>query len=180
MNFDLANLLSQFTGSATTANAADHFDKVAQSAPPELLSQGLSAMFHSDQTPPFGQMAAQLFGQADPTQRAGMLNQILGGMGPGVLASLFNGAQGGGLGAILGRLSQAGAAPAPLTPDEASKLTPEQVQVIASHAEQHNPGIVDQLSGFYVQHAGLIKTLGGAALSIALAKMATMAQGHQG
>ena len=180
MSFDLASLLSRFTGSATTADAADHFDKVAQAAPPELLSQGLSAMFHSDQTPPFGQMAAQLFGQANPTQQASMLNQILGGMGPGVLASLISGAQGGGLGAILRQLTQGGAAPAPLTPDQASQLTPEQVQVIASHAEQHNPGIVDQMSGFYAQHAGLIKTLGGAALSIALARMATMAQGHQG
>ena len=177
MSFDLASLLSQFTGSATTADTVDHFDKVAQSAPPELLSQGLSTMFHSDQTPPFGQMAAQLFGQANPTQRAGMLNQILGGMGPGVLASLVSGAQGGGLGAILRQLTQGGSAPVPVTPDQASQVTPEQVQVIASHAEQHNPGIVDDMSRFYAQHAGLIKTLGGAALSIALAKMAQVHQG---
>ncbi len=172
MSFDLGSLLSQFMGGGTTANTTDQFDKVAQSAPPDLLSQGLSAMFHSDQTPPFGQMAAQLFGQSNPTQQAGMLNQILGSMGPGVLASLVNGAQGGGLGAILGQLTHGGAAPANITPDQASKLTPEQVQVIASHAEQHNPGIVDQISGFYAQHAGLIKTLGGAALTIALTKMA--------
>lgn len=172
MSFDLASLLSQFTGSAKTANAADHFDKVAQSAPPELIKQGLSAMFHSDQTPPFGQMAGQLFGQASPTQQSGMLNQILTGMEPGVLASLVNGAKGGGLGAILGALTHGGAAPATLTPDQASQLTPEQVQVIANHAEQHNPGVVDELSGFFAQHAGLIQTLGGAALSIALTKMA--------
>ncbi len=172
MGFDLGSLLSQFTGGGTAANATDHFDKVAQSASPDLLSQGLSAMFHSDQTPPFGQMTGQLFGQANPNQQAGMLNQILSGMGPGVLASLVNGAQGGGLGAILGQLTHGGTAPATITPDQASKLTPEQVQVIASHAEQHNPGIVDEMSGFYAQHAGLIKTLGGAALTIALAKMA--------
>ena len=172
MGFDLGSLLSQFTGGGTVANAPDHFDKVAQSASPDLLSQGLSAMFRSDQTPPFGQMAGQLFGQANPSQQAGMLNQILAGMGPGVLASLVNGAQGGAIGAILGQLTQGGTAPATITPDQASKLTPEQVQVIASHAEQHNPGIVDEMSGFYARHAGLIKTLGGAALTIALAKMA--------
>ena len=177
MGFDLGSLLSQFTSSGTVANAPDHFDKVTQSASPGLLSQGLSAMFHSDQTPPFGQMAGQLFGQANPNQQAGMLNQILAGMGPGVLASLVNGAQGGGLGAILGQLTQGGTAPAAITPDQASKLTPEQVQVIASHAEQHNPGIVDQMSNFYAQHTGLIKTLGGAALTIALAKMAEKHQG---
>ena len=172
MGFDLGSLLSEFTGSGTTANAPDHFDKVAQSASPDLLSQGLSAMFHSDQTPPFAQMAGQLFGQANPNQQAGMLNQILASMGPGVLASLVNGAQGSGLGAILGQLTQGGSASATVTPDQASKLTPEQVQVIAGHAEQHNPGIVDEMSGFYAQHSGLIKTLGGAALTIALAKMA--------
>ena len=172
MGFDLGSLLSQFTGGGNAANATDHFDKVAQSASPDLLSQGLSAMFHSDQTPPFAQMAGQLFGQANPNQKAGMLNQILASMGPGVLASLVNGVQGGGLGAILGQLTQGGTAPATITPDQASKLTPEQVQVIASHAEQHNPGIVEEMSGFYAQHAGLIKTLGGAALTIALAKMA--------
>jgi hypothetical protein len=177
MGFDLGSLLSQFTGGGSAANAADHFDKVAQSASPDLLSQGLSAMFRSDQTPSFGQMAGQLFGQANPSQQAGMLNQILAGMGPGVLASLINGTQGGGVGSILGQLTQGGTAPAAITPDQASKLTPEQVQVIASHAEQHNPGIVDEMSGFYAQHAGLIKTLGGAALTIALAKMAERHQG---
>lgn len=177
MGLDLGSLLSQFTGGGTAANATDHFDKVAQTASPDLLSQGLSAMFHSDQTPPFGQMAGQLFGQANPSQQAGMLNQILAGMGPGVLASLISGAQGGGLGAILGKLTQGNTASLTITPDQASKLTSEQVQVIASHAEQHNPGIVDQMSGFYAQHAGLIKTLGGAALTIALAKMAEQHRG---
>ena len=34
----------------------------------------------------------------------------------------------------------------------------------------------DKMSGFYAQHPGLVKTLGSAALSIALAKMA---QSHQ-
>ena len=172
MGFDLGSLLSQFTSTGTAANAADHFDKVSQTASPDLLKDGLSAMFHSDQTPPFGQMAGQLFGQANPGQQAGMLNRILASMGPGVLASLVNGAQGGGLGAILGQLTQGGTTTPAITPDQASKLTPEQVQTIATHAEQHSPGIVEEMSGFYAQHAGLIKTLGGAALTVALAKMA--------
>lgn len=178
MSFDLGSLLARFTGSGTVANATNHFDTVAQSASPDLLSQGLSAMFHSDQTPPFGQMVGQLFGQANPNQRASMLNQILAGMGPGVLAALVNGTQGGALGATLGQVTQQGSAgTATITPDQASQLTPEQVQVIAGHAEQHNPGIVDEMSAFYAQHAGLIKTLGGAALTIALTKMAQVHQG---
>ncbi len=177
MGFDLSSLLSQFVSGGSAANATDHFDKVAQNASPDLLSQGLSAMFHSDQTPPFGQMAGQLFSQANPSQQAGMLNQLLTSMGPTVLASLVNGAGGGALGGILGQLTQGGTAPATITPEQASKLNPEQVQVIASHAEQHSPGIIDSMSGFYAQHAGLIKTLGGAALTIVLAKMAERHQG---
>ena len=175
MGFDLGSLLSQFTGSGTAANAPDHFQQVSQSASPGLLSEGLAAMFHSDQTPPFGQTAGQLFGQANPSQQAGMLTQLLGGMGPSVLASLVAG--GGALSNILGKLAPGSAAPLAITPAQASQLTPEQVQQIAEHAEQHSPGIIDKMSGFYAEHPGLIKTLGGAALSIALAKMA---ESHNG
>ena len=176
MGFDLGNLLSQFASGGNAANASDQFHQVAQNASPDLLREGLSAMFKSDQTPAFGQMAGQLFGQANPNQQAGMLNQMLSSMGPSVLASLAAGAGGGALSGILGRLTQGGAMPAAVTPEQASQLTPEQVQTIATHAEQHSPGIIDKMSGFYAQHPGLVKTLGSAALSIALAKMA---QSHQ-
>ena len=128
-------------------------------------------MFKSNQTPAFGQMAGQLFGQANPSQQAGMLNQMLGSMGPGVLASLLGGAGGAGLSGILGQLS-GGAKPVALTPEQASTFTPAQVQDIAHHAEQNSPGLVDKMSAFYAEHPGLVKTLGGAALAIALAKMA--------
>lgn len=173
MALDLGGLLSQFLGGGTApADAQQHFDKVAQNAPPDLLSQGLSAMFRSDQTPPFNQMAGQLFGNATPAQQAGMLNQLLAAMGPAALASLAG--SGGALGGALGGLLQGGqgGAPATITPAQASTLTPEQVQVIASHAEQHDPGIVDKMSSFYAEHSSLVKTLGGAALTIALAHMA--------
>ncbi len=177
MGFDLSGLLSQFVSNGTASNAPDHFEQVAQTASPQLVSQGLSAMFHSDQTPPFGQMAGQLFGQANPNQQAGMLNQLLGSMGPSVLASLASQASGGALSGLLGNLTHGGGAPAVVTPEQASQIAPEQVQQIASHAEQHIPGIIDRMSGFYAEHPGLIKTLGGAALTIALARMA---QSHPG
>ena len=172
MGFDLGSLLSQFSGGANSANAPEQFQQVAQNASPDLLSQGLAAMFHSDQTPPFGQMAGQLFGQANAGQQAGMLTQLLAGMGPTALAALTSGAGGGTLAGILGKLAPGGSAPAVVTPEMASRLTPDQVQQIATHAEQHSPGIVDMMSGFYAEHPGLVKTLGSAALSIALAKMA--------
>ena len=170
MAFDLGGLLSQFTGGGSTANATDQFHQVAQNAPPDLLSQGIAALFHSDQTPPFSQIAGQLFSQANPGQQAGMLNQLLSAMGPAVLASLAGAAGSGALGGILTQTASAGTPN--VTPEQAAALTPEQVQLIASHAEQHNPGIVEKMSGFYAEHPGLVKTLGSAALAIALAKMA--------
>lgn len=180
MGFDLGSLLQQYlnTGTAPAQDAQDHYQQVAQNAPPDLLSQGLSAMFHSDQTPAFGQMAGQLFGQANPDQQAGMLNQILGHVDPSVLSSILGGAGGGALGGILGQLGHTGSgAPPAISADQAATLTPEQVQDIATRAEQHSPGIVEKMSGFYAEHPGLVKTLGGAALAIALAKMSEAQRG---
>lgn len=180
MAFDLGNLLQQYLGGAAAPNPQQteaHFDQAAQGAPTDVLSSALSAMFKSDQTPAFGQMAGQMFGQANPNQQAGMLNSMIASMGPAVLASLLSkgGSPGGGvlgnLGGLLGQLTGGGAAPQ-LTPAQASQLSPEQVQVIADHAEKANPGIIDQMSAFYAEHPTLVKTVGGAALSIALAKMA--------
>ena len=173
MSFDLGNLLQQFTGtSANPAQAEQHFDQVAQAAPQGQLSQGLSQAFRSDQTPPFPQMAAQLFGNSDPTQRAGMLNQILSSIGPGVLASLAGGAVSGGLGNLFGGGATGQQTTPQITPEQAAQMTPEQVRQIAEQAEQHNPSVVDRMGDFYAQHPALVKGLGGAALAIALGHMA--------
>jgi hypothetical protein len=65
-----------------------------------------------------------------------------------------------------------GRAGAQLTPDQAQKVPPEVVQELGAHAEKANPSIIDSLSSFYAQHSSLVKTLGGAALTVALAKVA--------
>ena len=156
----LLDLLAQVAGNAN-GPSDHHFDQIAQQASPDLLGQGLSDAFRSDQTPPFGQMVGQLFGQSNGGQQAGMLNSILASLGPAVLAGVAGGA--------LGKMLRPGATQ--LTPDQASRLSPQQVQEIASHAEQHSPGIVDQIGQFYAQHPTLVKTVGGAALAIALSKM---------
>lgn len=181
MAFDLGSLLRQYTGnngsSVAPADVENHFDQVAQNASPEVVSDGLSAAFRSDATPPFGQMVGQLFGAGNPNQRAGMLTNLIAGLAPAVLSSLGSGGGGGGggLGGILGRLlpggAGGGAAPT-VTADQASRVTPAEVEQIAQHAEQHNPGVVDRMSGFYAQHPELIKGLGAAALAIAMGRMA--------
>jgi hypothetical protein len=169
MGFDLGSLLQQYASSnpANPGQAENDFEQVAQNAPQADLAQGVTQAFRSDQTPPFPQMVGQLFGQSDSGQRAGMLNQLLGSLGPGVLSSIAGGA----LGNLFGGHGNASAAPQ-LTPQQASTMTPEQVQQIAEQAEQHNPGIVDRMGDFYAQHPQLVKGLGGAALALVLGHMA--------
>jgi len=164
MAFDLGNLLQQYIGGAVANNgkAADDFDQVAQNAPRASIAQGIASALRSDQTPPFPQMVSQLFGQSNPDQRAGMLNNLIGGAGGGLLSSVAGGA----LGKIFGgNTSQ-------VTPEQAAQVSPEQVQELAEKAQQQNPGIVDRMSDFYAEHPTLIKAAGGAALAVALGYMA--------
>jgi hypothetical protein len=171
MAFDFGNILQQYLGGGASANphqASDDFDRVAQSAPRTDVAQGVTQALRSDQTPPFSQMVGQLFNNGDSGQRAGMLNQLLGGIGPGVLSSIAGGA----LGSLFGHGNSSGGGAPRITPDQASTMTPQQVQEIAEKAEQHNPGIVDKMGDFYAQHPQLVKGLGGAALALVLGHMA--------
>lgn len=173
MAFDLGNLLNQYlgggAGGGNLSQANDDFDRVAQNAPPDVLARGVTGALRSDQTPPFPQMVSQMFGQSNPNQRAGMLNQLLATLGPTVLASLAN--RGGGLGG-LGGLFGGGNAPTQVTPEQASQVSPEEVRELAEKAEQENPSIVDRMGDFYAQNPTLVKAIGGAALAIALGHMA--------
>ena len=162
---DILQHYAQPTAPAASDTAQAHYDEVSRTAPPEVIGEGLGDAFRADHTPPFGQMVGQLFGQSDPQQRAGVLNQLLGAVGPGVLATLGGG--------ILSRLTgQSNAAVPQVTPQQASQLTPEQVQEIATHAQQNDPSVVDKIGGIYAQHPQLVKTLGSAALAVVLAGVA--------
>lgn len=171
----LLDILGQYgSGAGASGDAIDHYDQVAREAPPAQLADGLAAAFRSEQTPPFPQMLARMFGQADPRQRAGILNQLLASLGPAAIAALANGP--------LRQIFQRGApAPAPgpvvITPDQAAQVTPEQAQEVAQHAQAHQPSIVDSMGDFFSRHRDLVKTLGGAALAIALARMANNRRG---
>jgi hypothetical protein len=167
----VGNLLQQYAGggSATpSADVHDHFDQVAKAAPQSTIASGLAAAFQSGQTAGFGPMLGTLFSNSSGEQKAGLLNQLLGSVNPAMLTTVLSGA---GLSGVLGSLGSGSGAPQ-ITPEQAQKISPEVVQQLATHAQSTNPSIVDSVSGFYAQHSGLIKTLGGAALTVALAKVA--------
>jgi hypothetical protein len=152
----------------------DDYDRFAQAAPPDAVADGLAAAFRSDRTPPFPQMASQMFGRAGGAQRASILNMLLATVGPMVLQQILarrqagpsSGAQGG----VLGQILRGGAAPH-ITPEAADQLDPKDLEEIAQEAEKKDPSIVDKLSQVYAQNPQLVKMLGGAALAIALGHM---------
>ena len=176
MNFDLGQLMERYLAggnAADTASAEDHFHSLSQTASPGSLRTGLEAMFRSDATPSFGDMAGRLFGESNAGQQSGTLNALLTGMGPKALGSLLSGGAGAGLAGMLGGMIGGDGKPV-LSDEQAAQFTPAQVAEIAAHAEQHEPGIVARMSGFYAEHPMLVKTLGGAALSVALTRMASL------
>jgi hypothetical protein len=105
-------------------------------------------------------MLSNLFSQSNAQQRAGILNQLLGAVGPS-LAS-------GGLGASLANLLKGGTQ---VTPQQAEQVQPEAVQQLAAHAEKNNPSIIDEASNFYAQHPKLVQGLGAGALALIMSHM---------
>jgi hypothetical protein len=157
---DLGGLFQKITSGGT--NPEQHFDEVAKAVPCSSLADGLAAAFRSNETAPFAEMASQLFSNGNPNQQAGLLNSLLSSVGPGVLASLG----GGGLASLL-RPGQTS-----ITPEEAAKVDPAEVQNLAEHVEKRDPSIIDRVSEIYAQHPTLVKTLGAAAVGIAMRKIA--------
>lgn len=155
-----------------TSTEAD-FDEVAPQVSPEALGDGIAHAFRSEQTPAFGSMVQQLFGGSDPTQRAGLLNQLVRRLGPALLGTLAGGIFGNRARANDSLPSPAGAGTLPtIGAAEAAQVTPEQVREIAEQAEKADPGVLDQVGSFYAKHPDVVKMLGGAALAIALGRIA--------
>ena len=154
----LLDMLAQAVGGN---NSSQQFNEVAQNAPSDILAKGLAAAFRSDQTPAIGNMVGELFGQSNGSQQAGMLNQLMAALGPTVMAGLAGG--------TLGKIMSPGQTQ--ITPEQASQLSPQQVQDVVNHANEVHPGVADQLGAFYAQHKGLINTLGGIAATVAMMKM---------
>jgi hypothetical protein len=161
---NLGGIVDQFTrGSASDADVHAAYDQVASAVPQSSLASGLGHAFKSDQTPPFEQMVSGLFGQSNPDQKAGLLNQLVGSLGPGggsqILSSL-------GLGGLAGALTGGN-----VTPQQAQQVSPEAVQTLARHAAAQDPSVMDKAAGFYAQHPTLVKAIGAGALALLMSRI---------
>ena len=91
MNNSVEGLLQQISNQGNepvSSEAQEQFHQIAQSTPPDVLSQGLNDAFNSDRTPPFAQMVSHLFGHADNQQKTGIISTLLGSLGAGAHPAL--------------------------------------------------------------------------------------------
>jgi hypothetical protein len=162
---NLTSIANQFaSGNASAADVHSTYDQVSQAVPRGQLADGISQAFKSDQTPPFEQMVTGLFNQSSPDQKAGLLNQLLGALGSGGAAQAL--ASTGGLAGLSGVLSGGS-----VTPQQASQVPPQAVEVLAQQAAKKDPSIIDKAAGFYAQHPTLVKAIGVGALALLMSKI---------
>ena len=155
---NLMDILSPYANRPTSTE--DDFDEVAKQLPPDVVGDGIAQAFRSDKTPAFGEMVSRMFSGSNPSMQAGLLNQLVAAAGPAIAGTL---------GALFGNRSAASAA---ISEADAQRLSPGQVADIAEQAQKADPGVMDQIGNFYAKHPEVVKILGGAALAIALGRMA--------
>jgi hypothetical protein len=162
---ELKGVLSQYAaGTTPSGDTQAHFDTVSQGVNPSSLAQGLAAAFRSNETPPFAQMAAQMFAGGSPEQKANVLNTLLGSAPDAVRTELAKTAPD--LGAT-----------GTISPQQAGNVSPDAIQGIARQVEQKDPSIVDKLSSVYANHPTLVRALGTTAMIVALRRIARLQQG---
>jgi len=83
---------------------------------------------------------------------------------PEMLANLFGQSDPMQLAEVINRLLGEGR----FTPEQANRVSPDQVKEMAAQAEKQHPSVVDEVSSFYAQHPEVMKAAGGLALTIAL------------
>jgi hypothetical protein len=158
---EIGGILKQYQSGATPAPAAvnAHFDQVASAVPANVLADGLAHAMTSSQTPPLGQIVSALFNQANPAQKAAVLNQLMTVLGPAAVAAATGGALGGALGAGAGTT---------VSPQQAQEVSPATITQLADRAQAADGSVVNQLSAFYAQHPTLVKGLGVGALALVM------------
>ena len=147
--------------SSAPQNAEQDFQQVAQHASPEHLAGGLSEAFRSNGASGFPQMVSSMFANSNGQQQAGILNHLIGALGPAASSG------------ILGGLLGSNAGQTQIQPEQASQVSPEAVHQLANEAQKSNPSIVDQASSFYAQHPTLVQGLGAGALAMIMSHMSS-------
>jgi len=154
---DLAN------GRISESQVHQAYDETVREVPPATLADGLSEAFRSDRTPPFEQMLTGLYRQSNPAQKAGLINQILAGLGAAGAAQVL---PTGWIRSFPGVLRGAR-----VTPLQATQVPAEEVEVLARKAASRDPRILERAADFYAQHPALVKGIGAGALALLMSRL---------
>jgi hypothetical protein len=136
----LGGILQQYQSGNPASNPAlaAHFDQVASAVPANSLANSIAHAMQSNQTPAFSQMVGTLFSQANPSQRSGILSQLLTAAGSSA------------------------------TPVQAQQMSPEAVVQLAEQAHAANPAVINEMSALFAQHPQLVKGLGAEVLGVVM------------
>lgn len=161
---DIGSVIKQYAAGQAppAADVSEHFDQVSQAVPSSSMAAGLAAALGNGGSASFAQMASQLFSNSGETQQAGMLNTLLATAGPEVLQKFL----GANPGSTLGNVVAGGQTQ--VSPEQAASVPAAEVQALAEHVHNNDPSIVSRVSEIYAEHPTLIKSLGAAALALAM------------
>jgi hypothetical protein len=151
------------SGRISESQVHQAFDETVREVSPATLANGLSEAFRSDRTPPFEQMLTGLYRRSNPAQKAGLINQILAGLGAVGAAQVL---PSGWIRALPGVLRGAR-----VTPEQATQVTAEEVEVLARKAASRDPRILERAADFYAQHPALVKAIGAGALALVMSRI---------
>ncbi|HEY0846258.1 MAG TPA: hypothetical protein VGE12_12890 [Noviherbaspirillum sp.] len=167
---DVSAVLQQYsaeTGVHSVQKVEQDFVAIAQHVPAGDLTGGLAQAIHSEQTPPFDELMRDSYMRGGATQRAAMLKRLLDGASAEVLRPLVNDN-------VFPHVDVARQSLAAVHVDEsiAGQLAPETFQQVARLAVEEDPAVIDRMIEFYAIDPDAGRTLGGAALSVAMGKVA--------
>lgn len=131
------------------------FDDVARKAPRSDLAAALAAAFRAKNTPGFTRSLENLWGPANPEQRAAILGSLLT-IAPdsvrGDLAGLFSRDR-------------------DVRPEDTEDVAPALVRQVAEEARRKDERIVDRMSDYLSNYPSLLKNLDVATLATAMANI---------
>lgn len=165
----VGDVLKQYAGGAPGGNAEADFDSVAQHAPQDNMQKAILDMMQGGATQgaskqDIGSIVSRVFGAAGGEQKAGILNTLLSAVGPTIIQQVLRHMN-------LGSLAESFSG-GQVTAEQAQQVPPEAAGQMAQKAKEQDPNTMNALSGFLSGNPGLLKSLGGGALSSIMTRIA--------
>ncbi len=135
------------------SKAAVDDGQTTEASPVDTIKKLLSSA-GTEGGPDLSGLVGQLFEHSNDTQKKGLLNQIMGALGP----------QGSSIAQETLGVSLPDAANE-YSEEHVANISPEQVQALIAQAHTFAPDLAQRIGGFYSEHHDLLHTVGGFVIS---------------